>query len=145
MRDDDAWFDRANAGPEIQDHDERIARWRQVVGKTLLAMAVLVIVAGVPGSHANAASNAGRAVGAEIFKQNGCEHCHGSDGVGTERGPSLSTVGKRLKKDQIEQQIRDGGKQMPPFKDVLNDEDTHKLVDYLAHKKKAPKPAQGGS
>jgi mono/diheme cytochrome c family protein len=99
----------------------------------------------VAASPARVASSADRAAEAEIFKQNGCEHCHGSDGVGTDRGPSLSTVGKRLKKDQIEQQIRDGGKQMPPFKDVLNEDETHKLVDYLAHKKKAPKPAQSGS
>jgi mono/diheme cytochrome c family protein len=145
MREDDVWLSRANTGPEIQDHDERITRWREVAGKALLAMSVLVIVAGVPGSHANAASNADRAAGAQIFKQNGCEHCHGSDGVGTDRGPSLATVGKRLKKEQIEQQIRDGGKQMPPFKDVLNEDETRELVDYLAHKKKAPKPAQSGS
>jgi mono/diheme cytochrome c family protein len=33
---------------------------------------------------------------------------------------------------------------MPPFKDVLNDDETRKLVDYLAHKKKAPKAVPGG-
>ena len=95
-------------------------------------------------SHAIAASSANRAAGAELFKQHGCEHCHGVDGIGTDRGPSLMTVGKRLHKDQIEHQILDGGKQMPPFKDVLNDDEVRKLVDYLAHKKKAPKPVPGG-
>jgi mono/diheme cytochrome c family protein len=44
-----------------------------------------------------------------------------------------------MKKEQIEHQIREGGKEMPPFGDVLNDDETHKLVEYLAHKKKAPK------
>jgi mono/diheme cytochrome c family protein len=60
-----------------------------------------------------------------------------------DRGPSLTTVGKRLKKDEIEHQIRQGGKQMPPFGDVLNDDETRKLVDYLAHKKKAPRALPG--
>jgi mono/diheme cytochrome c family protein len=133
----------ANRGPETGDHERRLA-WRRIAGRVLLATSLLMIVAGVPGPHARAASNVDRAAGAELFKQNGCEHCHGPDGVGTDRGPSLATVGKRLKKDQIEQQIRDGGKQMPPFKDVLNDDDTRKLVDYLAHKKKAPKPLPAG-
>jgi ubiquinol-cytochrome c reductase cytochrome b subunit len=87
------------------------------------------------------ASRSDRAAGAQIFKDKGCEHCHGVDGVGTEKGPALTTVGKRMHKDEIERQIRDGGKQMPPFGDELSDDEMHKLVDYLAHKKKAPKQA----
>jgi mono/diheme cytochrome c family protein len=65
------------------------------------------------------------------------------NGLGTARAPSLSTVGKRLHRDEIEHQIRDGGKQMPPFQDVLDDDQIRKLVDYLAHKKKAPKTLPG--
>ena len=117
---------------------------RRVAGRILLATSLLLIVAGLPGPHASAASSADRAAGAELFKQNGCEHCHGPDGIGTDRGPSLTTVGKRLKKDQIEHQIQDGGKQMPSFKDVFSSDQTRKLVDYLAHKKKAPRPLPGG-
>jgi mono/diheme cytochrome c family protein len=143
MRERDVLLGRANRGPETEHNVEQQVAWRMVVGKVLLAMAVLLIIVGFSGSHASAASSGDRRAGAEIFKQNGCEHCHGPDGIGTDRGPSLATVGKRLKKDQIEQQIRDGGKQMPPFKDVLNDDETRKLVDYLAHKKKAPKPQAG--
>jgi mono/diheme cytochrome c family protein len=117
---------------------------RRIAGRVLLAVSVLLAVAGVPGPHARAASSPDRAAGAELFKQDGCEHCHGVDGIGTDRAPSLTTVGKRLKKDQIEHQLRDGGKQMPPFQDVLNDDEIRKLVDYLAHKKKAPKLQPGG-
>jgi ubiquinol-cytochrome c reductase cytochrome b subunit len=73
--------------------------------------------------------------------QKGCEHCHGVEGVGTDLGPSLSTVGKRLSKAQIEQQIEDGGKQMPAFGDMLSRDEMKELVDYLVHKKKAPKGA----
>lgn len=121
----------------------RQLRARRVAGGLLLTMSVLVIGAGFVQPEVRAASHADQTTGAEIFKQNGCEHCHGVDGAGTDRGPALSTVGKRMKKDEIEHQIRDGGKQMPPFQDVLNDEQIRELVDYLAHKKKAPKPHAG--
>lgn len=144
MRERDTLIRRANSGPGTQHHHERFPAWRKVTGRVLLGASVLVIAAGFTGTHASAASNADRDAGAELFKDNGCEHCHGVDGVGTDRGPSLSTVGKRMHKDEIEHQIRDGGKQMPAFQDVLNDDQIRKLVDYLAHKKKAPK-AQPGS
>jgi mono/diheme cytochrome c family protein len=142
MRERDVLLRRANMGPEASKSDVRLLV-RRIIGRVLLAASVLLVLAGVPGFHARAASSADRAAGAELFKQNGCEHCHGADGIGTDRGPSLMTVGKRLHRDQIQQQILDGGKQMPPFKDVLNDEETRELVDYLAHKKKASKPVPG--
>lgn len=144
MREHDVRLRRANAA-ELMGSESHTGgeRWRRIVGSVLLAASVLLVAAGFPGSHARAASNAERAGGAEIFKQHGCEHCHGVDGVGTAKAPSLATIGKRLKKDEIEHQILDGGKQMPPFKDVLTDDETRKLVDYLAHKKKAPKPLPG--
>jgi mono/diheme cytochrome c family protein len=132
-------------GPEANGTESRrfLVR-RRMVGRFLLATSLLLIVAGFSGGKASAASDTDRSAGAEIFKKTGCEHCHGPDGIGTNRAPSLTTVGKRLKKYQIEHQIREGGKQMPPFNDVLNDEDIRKLVDYLAHKKKAPKTQRDG-
>ena len=133
---------QANREREARDHDER-PHVRRIAGRVLLAASGLMIVAGLPGLHASAASNADRAAGAVLFKQTGCEHCHGPDGIGTNRAPSLTTVGKRLNKDQIEHQILGGGKRMPPFGDVLTFDETRKLVDYLAHKKKAPKPMPG--
>lgn len=114
---------------------------RQVLGRLLLCAAVLCFAASVPAP----ASKSDRAAGAELFKEKGCEHCHQIDGIGADRGPALTTVGKRLKKSEIERQIRDGGKQMPPFGDVLKDDEIRKLVDYLAHKKKAPKGSVPGS
>jgi mono/diheme cytochrome c family protein len=143
MRERDVLLRRANTGPETSKSDEGLLV-RRIIGRVLLAASVLLALAAIPRSDARAASRSDRAAGAELFKQNGCEHCHGADGIGTDRGPSLTTVGKRLHKDQIEQQILDGGKQMPPFKDVLNGDETRKLVDYLAHKKKAPKLVPGG-
>jgi mono/diheme cytochrome c family protein len=78
--------------------------------------------------------------GTLLFHEKGCEHCHGVSGVGISgKGPSLLTVGKRLKKDAIEKQIHDGGQNMPPFGDALQPDEITALVNMLAKQKKAPK------
>jgi mono/diheme cytochrome c family protein len=74
-----------------------------------------------------------------LFHEKGCEHCHGINGRGGDLGPDLSTVGKRLKKEQIEHQIHDGGASMPAFRDVLKPDEVKDLVDFLHAKRKAPK------
>jgi mono/diheme cytochrome c family protein len=79
--------------------------------------------------------------GALLFHEKGCEHCHGVDGRGGDLGPDLSTVGKRLKKQQIEHQIYDGGAAMPAFRDVLQPDEIKELVNFLHAKRKAPKTA----
>ncbi len=79
--------------------------------------------------------------GATLFHESGCEHCHGADGRGTDRGPDLGMVGKRLKKLQIEHQIHDGGGGMPSFAEALQPDDITALVEFLATKKKLPKGA----
>ena len=78
-----------------------------------------------------------REAGAVTFREKGCEHCHGVDGVGTDRGPELADIGKRWKKDHIEQQIRNGGGGMPPFGDALQPDEVKDLVDFLSAKRKA--------
>jgi mono/diheme cytochrome c family protein len=132
-------FDNESKTRTLNDVGER---YRRVAGRVFMGASIGLVMFGFAGSS-TAASNADRVAGAELFKEKGCEHCHGPDGVGTNRGPSLMTVGKRMKKDQIGHQIREGGKEMPPFGDVLNDDETHKLVEYLAHKKKAPRSVPG--
>jgi mono/diheme cytochrome c family protein len=77
--------------------------------------------------------------GAMLFHEKGCEHCHGVDGRGGDLGPDLSTVGKRLKKQRIEQQIRGGGAAMPAFGDALQPDEIKDLVDFLHAKRKAPR------
>ena len=83
-----------------------------------------------------AASKATKEQGAVVFHEKGCEHCHGVDAAGTERGPDLRGVGRALKKPQIAHQIREGGKEMPAFGDALKDEEVEQLVAFLAAKKK---------
>jgi mono/diheme cytochrome c family protein len=86
------------------------------------------------------ASSADTPSGATLFHEKGCEHCHGAGGVGIpNKGPSLLTVGKHLKKDAIEKQIHDGGDSMPAFGDSLQPDEITALVDMLSKQKKAPK------
>jgi mono/diheme cytochrome c family protein len=87
----------------------------------------------------HAYSNKSENSGAKLFHEKGCEHCHGVNGRGGDLGPDLSTVGKRLKKQQIEHQIHDGGAAMPAFGDVLQSDEIKDLVDFLHAKRKAPK------
>jgi mono/diheme cytochrome c family protein len=83
--------------------------------------------------------NESKKPGARLFHEKGCEHCHGVDGRGGDLGPDLSTVGKRLKKERIEHQIREGGAAMPAFGDVLQPDEIKDLVDFLHAKRKSPK------
>ena len=85
----------------------------------------------------SAASKQDEAAGAMLFREKGCVYCHGPDARGTEKAPDLSTVGKRLKREQIERQIRDGGAQMPAFGEALQPDEIKLLVDYLKTKRKA--------
>ena len=86
------------------------------------------------------ASTATTSSGTTLFHEKGCEHCHGVDGVGIpNKGPSLLTVGKRLKKDAITRQIQAGGDSMPAFGESLQPDEITALVDMLSKKKKVPK------
>jgi mono/diheme cytochrome c family protein len=103
----------------------------------VLAAAFLLFV---PYGHASSKDD--RAHGAVLFHERGCEHCHGVDAIGTDRGPDLSGVGRWLHKPDIALQIRNGGKTMPAFGDALNDDEVKQLVAFLAAKKKkgVPRP-----
>jgi mono/diheme cytochrome c family protein len=87
-----------------------------------------------PAAHAS--SKTERERGAAVFHEKGCEHCHGANGIGTERGPVLSGIGRILHKPEIQRQIREGGKEMPPFNDALSNDEVQQLVAYLSAKKK---------
>ncbi len=69
--------------------------------------------------------------GAKSFQERGCSQCHEIRGVGGRRGPDLSGVGRRLKKDAIRNQILKGGDAMPEFADALQPEEIDALSVYL--------------
>ncbi len=69
--------------------------------------------------------------GPTLFRERGCAHCHEIKGVGGDKGPDLSGVGRRMKKDAIERQIVQGGDAMPAFGQALPSEEIAVLVGYL--------------
>jgi mono/diheme cytochrome c family protein len=70
------------------------------------------------------------ASGAQLFSSN-CESCHGTDGAGGHVGPDLqkSSVAEDL--EAVETQVRNGGSGMPPFADVLSDEEIDTVAQYV--------------
>jgi mono/diheme cytochrome c family protein len=78
-----------------------------------------------------ACSRRQREHGASVFAATGCMHCHSIRNQGGHRGPDLSGVGRRLKKQQMRRQIVEGSKQMPPFGEDLQGADLRDLLAYL--------------
>jgi mono/diheme cytochrome c family protein len=126
--------------------DRNRSRWLLVfwTGAVMAMTAMFMPISNglLAGRPVQAFSKQSREAGAVTFRDKGCEHCHGVDGIGTDRGPDLSGIGKRWKKDRIEQQIRDGGGGMPPFGDALQPDELKALVDYLSAKRKIHKTIQ---
>ena len=86
------------------------------------------------------ASNSHEKEGEALFAEKGCSHCHGPSGFGgSDTGPDLSKVRQELKAAEMQQQIHDGGNNMPPFGDVLTEEQITSLVDYLRSRRRPPK------
>lgn len=109
----------------------------------LVVLACFLSASVSSGPPVAASSKQGRAAGAVLFHEKGCEQCHGVDGIGTDRAPALTTVGKRRKKDQIEHQIEAGGNGMPAYGIVLQQDEIKWLVEFLRAKRKAPKQPKG--
>ncbi|MDE3105820.1 MAG: cytochrome c [Acidobacteriota bacterium] len=108
------------------------ARWnRRCMYAAALALATLSTA--VP---ALGASQHQVARGESLFQEKGCTHCHGETAAGTDKGPDLSGVGRRLKRSAMEHQIVDGGDQMPAFGNVLQPDEVQRLVDFLRTQKK---------
>lgn len=69
----------------------------------------------------------------ELYKKNNCLSCHGT-GLGGRVGveTNLETVGDRLTKEQIIQQISKGSKNMPPYEKIMRPEEIELLADWLS-------------
>jgi mono/diheme cytochrome c family protein len=69
--------------------------------------------------------------GAAVFAEAGCGGCHVFTPANSEGtiGPALDDTA--LNKDEIEQQVRNGGGGMPAFGDRLSDEEIEAVADYV--------------
>jgi mono/diheme cytochrome c family protein len=82
--------------------------------------------------------------GAVLFRDKGCTYCHGVDGAGTKKAPSLLELpkDKSWTPGKITSQILDGGQKMPPFRESVTDDEVTDLIAYLRAKNKpVPPPA----
>jgi len=77
------------------------------------------------------------AKGKEVFEQ--CAVCHNADSVEKKMGPGLKGLfkrdkladGKKASEASVRARIDDGGNGMPPYKDVLEDQQKEDLIAYL--------------
>ena len=123
----------------------RLTGTRRLTSLAMLAVGMsAAVVGGVtsPRVVVRASSHADRDAGAALFHGKGCEHCHGAGLLGTERGPALVGVGRKLTADGIRHQIMAGGGGMPAFGEVLGPDEISRLADYLAAQKKRVKSRQ---
>src|SRR5437660_1333227 len=93
-----------------------------------------------------------RLQGAALFQSKDCRNCHALDGTGGRRGPDLTTVGTRLTRGQLIDQISNGtpgGGNMPAYGKQISPAEMTALVEFLADLRPAgqspPKPADARS
>jgi len=77
------------------------------------------------------------AKGKQVFEQ--CAVCHNADSDEKKMGPGLKGLfkkdkmadGKKISEATIRARIDEGGNGMPPYKDVLDDQEKENLIAYL--------------
>lgn len=69
--------------------------------------------------------------GSVVMQMMQCRNCHAIDGIGGQRGPSLTDVGSRLTKPQLVRQVIQGGGNMPAFGQNLTPGQIEAVVDYM--------------
>ncbi|MBN2982050.1 MULTISPECIES: c-type cytochrome [Cohnella] len=101
-----------------------------------VGLAVILAACGKGGS--TAAPSGSPVEGPEetlILYRDNCVSCHGADLAGKMGDPSdLRNVGDRLTREQIREQIVQGGDLMPAFGGRLTDEEIDALAAWLANR-----------
>jgi ubiquinol-cytochrome c reductase cytochrome b subunit len=75
-----------------------------------------------------------RLQGALVFQNKNCRNCHAIEGLGGQRGPDLTTVGTRLTRDQLIDQVSNGtpgGGNMPAYGKQLDPAEMASLCEFL--------------
>jgi mono/diheme cytochrome c family protein len=113
-------------------------RWAGKRRRVALAAAAMTALApGATAQHAAGAREQAAVAAGEAVYNNNCQTCHGDGLVSSGQTFDL----RRLTADdraRFETSVRDGKNQMPPWKDVLSDEEIDQLWHYIranAHRK----------
>jgi ubiquinol-cytochrome c reductase cytochrome b subunit len=81
--------------------------------------------------------------GGLVFQNKNCRNCHALEGIGGERGPDLTTVGTRLTRDQLIDQVSNGtpgGGNMPAYGKQLNPAEMTTLAEFLVSLRPSGQP-----
>ncbi len=73
--------------------------------------------------------------GALVFQNKNCRNCHALEGLGGKRGPDLTSVGTRLTRDQLIDQVSNGtpgGGNMPAYGKQIRPAEMTALADFLS-------------
>jgi len=73
--------------------------------------------------------------GGRLFYKKGCQFCHTISGHGGRRGPDLTSVARRLNKEELTIRIVNGGGNMPAYGSILSSRDLDALVSFLQTRK----------
>lgn len=110
--------------------------------RQILALSVTLSISLLIFPAYGAGSKPTEIAGANLFRDKGCAYCHGANGQGTPKGPSLLNIRKTWKAPKITEQIENGGQKMPSFQDSLTTDEVTDLVAYLRAKHRPmPTPA----
>lgn len=121
--------------------------WRRRIGALLVAPMVLALAAcggassgeatpKAPAATAASESNPAFVKAHELFTVNKCISCHGVDLSGKVGAKTnLQKVGSKMTKEQIADQIANGGGGMPAYNSKLSKEEIGLLSDWLSSKK----------
>ena len=72
--------------------------------------------------------------GSLVFQYKNCRNCHALDGLGGDRGPDLTTIGVRMTRNQLIDQVSNGtpgGGNMPAYGKQISPAEMDALVDFL--------------
>jgi ubiquinol-cytochrome c reductase cytochrome b subunit len=84
-----------------------------------------------------------RLQGAALFQSKNCRNCHALEGSGGQRGPDLTSVGTRLTRGQLIDQISNGtpsGGNMPAYGKQISPAEMTALVEFLENLRPAGVP-----
>jgi ubiquinol-cytochrome c reductase cytochrome b subunit len=82
--------------------------------------------------------------GSLVFQNKNCRNCHALDGLGGHKGPDLTTVGTRLTRDQLIDQVSNGtpgGGNMPAYGKQVSPAEMTALVAFLTSLRPEGQPA----